>query len=71
MPHTALVATTIGLEWVQMHSTGSVKLHDPDAKIKFLAAEALDELVVLSLTHSETVFPKRLRFRREWCVGSV
>merc|ERR1712048_361274 len=29
------------LEWVQVHPTGLVKPDDPDAKIKFLAAEAL------------------------------
>ena len=52
-------------------STGLVKLDDPDAKIKFLAAEALEELMVLSLTHSETVLPIRLRYRREWCMASV
>ena len=34
-------AKTIDLEWVQVHPTGLVKLGDPDAKIKFLAAEAL------------------------------
>ena len=54
-----------------MLSTGLVKLDDPDAKIKFLAVEALEELVVLSLTHSETVLPIRLRYRREWCMASV
>merc|ERR1719210_1639074 len=31
----------IDLEWVQVHPTGLVKPDDPDAKIKFLAAEAL------------------------------
>ena len=34
-------ARTIDLEWVQVHPTGLVKPDDPDAKIKFLAAEAL------------------------------
>ena len=34
-------ANTIDLEWVQVHSTGLVKPDDPDAKSKFLAAEAL------------------------------
>merc|ERR1719321_1278778 len=34
-------AKTIDLEWVQVHPTGLVKPDDPDAKIKFLAAEAL------------------------------
>merc|ERR1712060_592331 len=32
---------SIDLEWVQVHPTGLVKPDDPDAKIKFLAAEAL------------------------------
>ena len=32
---------TVDLEWVQVHPTGLVKPDDPDAKIKFLAAEAL------------------------------
>jgi flavocytochrome c len=34
-------ATTIDLEWVQVHPTGLVKPDDADAKVKFLAAEAL------------------------------
>ena len=34
-------AKTIDLEWVQVHPTRLVKPDDPDAKIKFLAAEAL------------------------------
>ena len=34
-------ARTIDLDWVQVHPTGLVKPDDPDAKIKFLAAEAL------------------------------
>ena len=37
----AIGAITIDFEWVQVHPTGSVKPHDPAAKIKFLAAEAL------------------------------
>merc|ERR1712137_724888 len=37
----AIGAGTIDLEWVQVHPTGLVKPDDPDAKIKFLAAEAL------------------------------
>merc|ERR1719160_689994 len=32
---------TIDLEWVQVHPTGLVNPDDPDAKVKFLAAEAL------------------------------
>merc|ERR1712118_370802 len=34
-------AETIDLEWVQVHPTGLVKPDDPDAKVKFLAAESL------------------------------
>eukprot|EP00746_Dinoflagellata_sp_MGD_P157015 gnl/MRDRNA2_/MRDRNA2_86070_c0_seq6.p1 gnl/MRDRNA2_/MRDRNA2_86070_c0~~gnl/MRDRNA2_/MRDRNA2_86070_c0_seq6.p1 ORF type:complete len:692 (+),score=189.18 gnl/MRDRNA2_/MRDRNA2_86070_c0_seq6:73-2148(+) len=37
----AIGAKTIDLEWVQVHPTGLVKPDEPDAKIKFLAAEAL------------------------------
>eukprot|EP00439_Symbiodinium_sp_Y106_P005074 s893_g1.t1 len=37
----AIGAATIDLEWVQVHPTGLVKPDDPDAKVKFLAAEAL------------------------------
>ena len=35
------VQKTIDLEWVEVYATGLVKPDDPDAKIKFLAAEAL------------------------------
>merc|ERR1711985_74211 len=34
-------ADSVDLEWVQVHPTGLVKPDDPDAKVKFLAAEAL------------------------------
>merc|ERR1719272_2746942 len=34
-------ARTIDLEWVQVHPTGLVDTKNPDAKVKFLAAEAL------------------------------
>merc|ERR1719161_3337356 len=37
----AIGARTIDLEWVQVHPTGLVKPDDADAKVKFLAAEAL------------------------------
>lgn len=37
----AVGARTIDLEWVQVHPTGLVKPDDADAKVKFLAAEAL------------------------------
>merc|ERR1719310_2190809 len=34
-------AKTVDLEWVQVHPTGLVHPEEPDAKVKFLAAEAL------------------------------
>ena len=37
----AIGGKSIDLEWVQVHPTGLVKPDDPDAKIKFLAAEVL------------------------------
>merc|ERR1719188_1337757 len=37
----AVGANAVDLEWVQVHPTGLVKPDDPDAKVKFLAAEAL------------------------------
>merc|ERR1711861_8019 len=37
----AVGANSVDLEWVQVHPTGLVKPDDPDAKVKFLAAEAL------------------------------
>ena len=48
-----------------------MKLDEPDATIKFIAAEALEEVVVLSLTHSATVLPMGLRKRKKWCMCSV
>ena len=40
-------AKTIDLEWVQVHPTGLVKPDDADAKIKFLAAEAVECALLL------------------------
>jgi len=37
----AIGADTVDLEWVQVHPTGLVHPEEPDAKVKFLAAEAL------------------------------
>ena len=36
----AVGAMAIDLEWVQVHPAGCVKPDDPDAKLKFLAADA-------------------------------
>ena len=40
----AIGGKSIDLEWVQVHPTGLAKPDDPDAKIKFLAAEALRDV---------------------------
>merc|ERR1712178_405573 len=37
----AIGGDTVDLEWVQVHPTGLVHPEEPDAKVKFLAAEAL------------------------------
>merc|ERR1711985_35619 len=37
----AIGADTLDLEWVQVHPTGLIHPEEPDAKVKFLAAEAL------------------------------
>merc|ERR1711937_351506 len=37
----AIGADTVDLEWIQVHPTGLVHPDEPDAKVKFLAAEAL------------------------------
>merc|ERR1712022_86287 len=37
----AIGANCVDLEWVQVHPTGLVHPEEPDAKLKFLAAEAL------------------------------
>merc|ERR1712050_598839 len=34
-------ADTVDLEWIQVHPTGLIHPEEPDAKVKFLAAEAL------------------------------
>merc|ERR1712032_7652 len=37
----AIGGDTVDLEWVQVHPTGLIHPEEPDAKVKFLAAEAL------------------------------
>jgi succinate dehydrogenase/fumarate reductase flavoprotein subunit len=37
----AIGAECVDLNWVQVHPTGLVHPDEPDAKVKFLAAEAL------------------------------
>merc|ERR1740138_602620 len=63
-------AKTIDLEWVQVHPTGLVKPDDPDAKIKFLAAEALRGVGGLVLNASGDRFCNELG-RRDYVTGEM
>ena len=58
----AIGAKTIDLEWVEVHATGLVKPDDPDAEIKFLAAEALRG-VGLCLRSTRNRFANELGWR--------
>merc|ERR1719267_266937 len=63
-------AKTIDLEWVQVHPTGLVKPDDPDAKIKFLAAEALRGVGGLILNKDGQRFANELG-RRDYVTGEM
>merc|ERR1711953_1473042 len=66
----AIGAKTIDLEWVQVHPTGLVKPDDPDAKIKFLAAEALRGVGGLVLDANGNRFANELG-RRDYVTGEM
>jgi succinate dehydrogenase/fumarate reductase flavoprotein subunit len=61
-------AKTIDLEWVQVHPTGLVKPDDADAKIKFLAAEALRGVGGIILNKDGYRFANELG-RRDYVTG--
>jgi succinate dehydrogenase/fumarate reductase flavoprotein subunit len=63
-------AKTIDLEWVQVHPTGLVKPDDPDAKIKFLAAEALRGVGGLVINAQGQRFANELG-RRDYVTGEM
>jgi len=63
-------AKTIDLEWVQVHPTGLVKPDDPDAKIKFLAAEALRGVGGLVINSQGQRFANELG-RRDYVTGEM
>merc|ERR1719378_603725 len=63
-------AKTIDLEWVQVHPTGLVKPDDADAKIKFLAAEALRGVGGLVLDAHGKRFANELG-RRDYVTGEI
>merc|ERR1711948_154843 len=66
----AIGAKTIDLEWVQVHPTGLVKPDDPDAKVKFLAAEALRGVGGLVLDKDGKRFANELG-RRDYVTGEM
>jgi len=63
-------AKSIDLEWVQVHPTGLVKPDDPDAKIKFLAAEALRGVGGLVIDAEGNRFANELG-RRDYVTGEM
>merc|ERR1712003_197414 len=63
-------AKTIDLEWVQVHPTGLVKPDDADAKVKFLAAEALRGVGGLVLDKDGKRFANELG-RRDYVTGEM
>jgi len=66
----AIGAKTIDLEWVQVHPTGLVKPDDPDAKVKFLAAEALRGVGGLVFDVNGKRFANELG-RRDYVTGEM
>jgi len=66
----AVGAKTIDLEWVQVHPTGLVNPSDPDAKIKFLAAEALRGVGGLVFDAQGNRFANELG-RRDYVTGEM
>merc|ERR1712241_904837 len=66
----AIGAKTIDLEWVQVHPTGLVKPDDPDAKVKFLAAEALRGVGGIVLDAHGNRFANELG-RRDYVTGEM
>mmetsp|Transcript_50585 Transcript_50585/g.69294 ORF Transcript_50585/g.69294 Transcript_50585/m.69294 type:complete len:508 (-) Transcript_50585:273-1796(-) len=66
----AISGKSIDLEWVQVHPTGLVKPDDPDAKIKFLAAEALRGVGGLVLDANGKRFANELG-RRDYVTGEM
>merc|ERR1719329_1505773 len=66
----AIGAKSVDLEWVQVHPTGLVKPDDPDAKIKFLAAEALRGVGGLVINAEGERFCNELG-RRDYVTGEM
>mmetsp|Transcript_39680 Transcript_39680/g.86627 ORF Transcript_39680/g.86627 Transcript_39680/m.86627 type:complete len:507 (+) Transcript_39680:11-1531(+) len=61
---------TVDLQWVQVHPTGLVHPDEPDAKIKFLAAEALRGVGGMLLDKNGKRFANELG-RRDYVTGRM
>jgi predicted heme/steroid binding protein len=66
----AIGAKTLDLEWVQVHPTGLVNPKDADAKVKFLAAEALRGVGGLVFDSNGNRFANELG-RRDYVTGEM
>lgn len=66
----AIGANTVDMEWVQVHPTGLVNVKDPNAKTKFLAAEALRGCGALLLDADGNRFCDELG-RRDYVSGKM
>jgi len=66
----AIGADTVDLEWIQVHPTGLVHPDEPDAKVKFLAAEALRGVGGLLLDMNGKRFCNELG-RRDYVTGMM
>merc|ERR1712187_637450 len=66
----AIGADTVDLEWVQVHPTGLVHPDEPDAKVKFLAAEALRGVGGVLLDMNGNRFCNELG-RRDYVTGMM
>jgi len=66
----AIGADTLDLEWVQVHPTGLIHPEEPDAKVKFLAAEALRGVGGILLDADGNRFCNELG-RRDYVTGMM
>lgn len=66
----AIGAQCVDLEWVQVHPTGLIHPEEPDAKVKFLAAEALRGVGGLLLDITGNRFCNELG-RRDYVTGMM
>jgi len=68
--HMAVGGECVDLEWVQVHPTGLVHPEEPDAKVKFLAAEALRGVGGVLLDINGKRFANELG-RRDYVTGMM